>query len=414
LHEERSKTTNEVRAELRPTLRGVPDALIATQGGLAGSAADVEIVLVSEDPEALEAAALRLQRELRSVEGITDIRTGTPPPGPELVVRPRAQEAARLGVASETIADIVRVTTIGETDARTPKLTIGERRIPVRVRLADSEAGDLTLLRNLPVPTADGGITRLANVADLSFQAGPPKIERYDRARQIAVQGDLVPGYTLGQATAGANALPALRELPPGVHNAAYGDAEAMSELFSGFAGAMVAGVLLIFAVLVLLFGGFTKPFVILSALPLSIAGAFVALAVFRMAIELPVLIGLLMLLGIAAKNSILLVEFAIEQERLGATRREALAEARRERTRPILMTTYAMAAGMLPAAIGLGEGYEVRQSMAVAVIGGMASSTALSLVLVPVVYSLVADAEEWLMPRLARLVTPASAEDRA
>jgi HAE1 family hydrophobic/amphiphilic exporter-1 len=176
----------------------------------------------------------------------------------------------------------------------------------------------------------------------------------------------------------------------------------------------MVAGVLLIFAVLVLLFGGFTKPFVILSALPLSIAGAFVALAVFRMAIELPVLIGLLMLLGIAAKNSILLVEFAIEQERLGATRKEALAEARRERTRPILMTTYAMAAGMLPAAIGLGEGYEVRQAMAVAVIGGMASSTALSLVLVPVVYSLVADAEEWLVPRLARLVTPASAEDRA
>ena len=187
-----------------------------------------------------------------------------------------------------------------------------------------------------------------------------------------------------------------------------------MAQLFGGFAGAMVAGVGLIFAVLVLLFGGFTKPFVILSALPLSLAGAFVALAVLRMPIELPVLIGLLMLLGIAAKNSILLVEFAIERERAGESREAALAGARRERTRPILMTTYAMAAGMLPAALGVGEGYEVRQAMAVAVIGGLASSTALSLLLVPVVYSLVADAEEWLEPKLARLVTPVPAEDRS
>ena len=203
------------RRSCDPLCAACPDALIVTQGGLAGSAADVEIVLVSEDPDALEAAALRLQREICA--GSRASRTSAPArrrQGPELVVRPRAQEAARLGVASETIADIVRVTTIGETDARTPKLTIGERRIPVRVRLADSQAGDLALLRNLPVPTADGGITRLANVADLSFQAGPPKIERYDRARQIAVQADLAPGYTLGQATAAANALPALRELP--------------------------------------------------------------------------------------------------------------------------------------------------------------------------------------------------------
>jgi HAE1 family hydrophobic/amphiphilic exporter-1 len=256
------------------------------------------------------------------------------------------------------------------------------------------------------VPTADGGRTPLASVADLSFQAGPGKIDRFDRERQIAVQADLAPGTTLGEAMDAIDRLPVLAELPPGVRQPSYGDAEAMAELFGGFAAAMAAGIGMIFAVLVLLFGGFLEPLVILSALPLSVGGAFLSLALFGMPIELPVLIGLLMLMGLAAKNSILLVEFAIERERAGAPRREAILEACRERARPIIMTTFAMAAGMLPAALGIGEGYEIRQAMAVAVIGGLASSTALSLVLVPVVYELVAGVADRVRARLGRLAS--------
>jgi HAE1 family hydrophobic/amphiphilic exporter-1 len=406
LREEREATADEVKAAVRPLLRTVPDALVVTKGGIAGSAADVEILLTSDDGEALEIAALRLQREMRGVAGISDIRTGTPPPGPELVVRPRVEEAARLGVSSEMLAGIVRIATLGEIDARAPKLSIGERRIPIRVRLPEAGRADLATLRNLQVPTADGGRTPLASVADLSFQAGPGKIERIDRVRQIAVQADLAPGTTLGAAMEAVGALPALVELQPSVHRLEYGDAEAMAELFGGFAAAMAAGIGMIFAVLVLLFGGFLEPLVILSALPLSIGGAFLSLAAFGLPIELPVLIGLLMLMGLAAKNSILLVEFAIERERAGAGRREAILDACTERARPILMTTFAMAAGMLPAALGLGEGYEIRQAMAVAVIGGLASSTALSLVLVPVVYELVAGLADRLRARLGRYVT--------
>jgi HAE1 family hydrophobic/amphiphilic exporter-1 len=406
LRDDRTTHGDDVKAAVRPLLRTIPDALVVTKGGIAGSDADVELILSGDDGAALETAALRLQREMRGVPGISDIRTGTPPPGPELVIRPRVEEAARLGVSSETLAAIVRIATLGEIDALAPKLTIGERRIPIRVRLPEAGRADLATLRMLQVPTADGGRTPLASVADLSFQAGPGRIERFDRERQIAIQADLVPGTTLGAAMAKVTALPALQELPPGVRQPAYGDAEAMAELFGGFAAAMAAGIGMIFAVLVLLFGGFLEPLVILSALPLSFGGAFLSLALFGLPIDLPVLIGILMLMGLAAKNSILLVEFAIERERAGASRRAAILAACNERARPIVMTTFAMAAGMLPAAMGFGEGYEVRQSMAVAVIGGLASSTALSLVLVPVVYEVVAAVADRLRARLGRYVT--------
>ena len=208
--------------------------------------------------------------------------------------------------------------------------------------------------------------------------------------------------------------LPVMKNPPPGVHRASQGDAEAMAELFGGIIGAMGAGVALIYAVLVLLFGSFFKPATILSALPLSLMGCFLAILITGKQIDLPVLIGALMLLGLAAKNSILLVEFAIEAERSGMSRREALYEACRERARPIIMTTVAMAAGMLPTALGLGEGSGFRQPMAVAVIGGLITSTALSLVLVPVVYEFIDQFELWITPKLGKLATPkAPGDDR-
>jgi HAE1 family hydrophobic/amphiphilic exporter-1 len=180
-----------------------------------------------------------------------------------------------------------------------------------------------------------------------------------------------------------------------------------MAELFGGMIGALLSGIGLIVGVLVLLFRSFFKPFVILAALPLSLVGAVVGLLVGRMEIDMPAMIGFLMLMGLAAKNSILLVEFAIEDERAGQGRLQALMNACSERARPIVMTTMAMAAGMLPTALGLGQGSEFRQPMAIAVIGGLISSTVLSLVLVPVVYEFVDDFEKWVSPRFARFVTP-------
>ena len=201
-----------------------------------------------------------------------------------------------------------------------------------------------------------------------------------------------------------------MKNPPPGVSKAETGELEAMKELFGSFGMAIFAGVSMIFGVLVLLFRSFFKPLVILSALPLAVGGAFLGLLAFNLSLSIPSLIGFLMLLGLAAKNSILLVEYAIEREREGMPQREALLEACRERARPIVMTTVAMAAGMLPTAMALEKGAEFRQPMAVAVIGGLITSTLLSLVLVPVVYEFVDDFEQWLKPRLARIVTPREA----
>ena len=205
-----------------------------------------------------------------------------------------------------------------------------------------------------------------------------------------------------------------MQKLPAGVAPSAIGDAEAMAEMFGGFVVAFATAVFLMFAVLVLLFKSFFKPIVILAALPLAVGGAFIGLFIFNLSLSIPSLIGFLMLMGLAAKNSILLVEYAIEREREGMPQRNALIEACRERARPIVMTTVAMAAGMLPTALALEKGAEFRQPMAVAVIGGLITSTLLSLVLVPVVYEFVDDFENWLRPKLARLITPREAPGEA
>jgi HAE1 family hydrophobic/amphiphilic exporter-1 len=250
-------------------------------------------------------------------------------------------------------------------------------------------------------------------VASLSFEPGVTRIERFDRKRRVTVQAEL-NGVSIGQALAKIDALPIIQQLPEGVTRPAFGQSADMDELFGGFVGAMIAGVALIFAVLVLLFRSFFKPITILTALPLSLIGAFASLVLGGAALNLPALIGLLMLMGLAAKNSILLVEQAIESERAGVSQHDALIEACRERVRPIVMTTFAMAAGMVPTVLGLGEGSEFRVPMALAVIGGLISSTALSLVLVPAVYEIIDDLEMRVRPRLARFITVPRRKDAA
>jgi HAE1 family hydrophobic/amphiphilic exporter-1 len=407
LDPQRHASGDEIRAALRPKLREIPDArvnFLDFQGS-----AGYQQILTSEDPAKLLAASTELERQMRTLDVLAEPRPSVPPTGPELIIRPRHAEAARLGVSAETIAQAARVATVGDIDANVAKLTAGERRIPIRIRLPAEARADLERIKSLRLPTASGGTTTLDAVADVEFQAGPARIERLNRKRQQTVQAEL-NGVQMGEAGAAVKKLPIMRKLPEGVTPAETGQQEALTEMMQSFGIALFAGVSLIFGVLVLLFRSFFKPIVILTALPLAIGGAFLGLLIFNLSLSIPSLIGFLMLMGLAAKNSILLVEYAIERERDGMSQREALMEACRERARPIVMTSVAMAAGMLPTAFALEKGSEFRQPMAVAVIGGLITSTILSLVLVPVVYEFVDDFENWLKPRLARLVTPREA----
>ncbi len=407
----RAHSTNAFKILIRPMLRQIPDMRITTQGSF--GAADVNMTLGSEDTATLDRVQLELEKEMRTLSIVSNVRPSPPPAGPELQIRPKIAEAARLGVTSQALASVLRVATIGDIDANVAKFSEGKRRIPIRVRLPEGERQDLSVIRQLQVPTVSGKLTPLSTVADVEFAAGPAKIVRYQREREAQVLADL-NGSVLGSALTEIHKLPVMRHLPPTIHEAQVGDAEAMKELFGGMILALFSGIGLIVGVLVLLFRSFFKPFIILSALPLSLIGAVLGLWIGGMEIDMPSMIGFLMLMGLAAKNSILLVEFAIEDERAGQSRLEALHNACRERARPIIMTTMAMGAGMLPTALGLGQGSEFRQPMAVAVIGGLISSTALSLVLVPVVYEIIDDLEKWLAPKFSRFVTPKAPGDDA
>jgi hydrophobic/amphiphilic exporter-1 (mainly G- bacteria), HAE1 family len=407
LKPDRTTKVPQIRDRLRPYFHAIPDARVTfANQGFGG--ATVQIPLSSDTGEGLEKAALALQQQINGLHTLADPRPATSPPAPEIIIRPRPDDAARLGVSSDTIAQVARIATVGDIDANVAKLDIGDRRIPIRVRLPDSARSDLPTLKNLRVPTVSGGLTTLGSVADIYFEAGPAQITRYNRRDDIIVQADLTNGAKLSDAYAEIKKLPIMNHLPPGViYEQNFSDQQAQNQLFAGFGVAILAGIGLVYGVMVLLFGSFFKPITILSALPLSIAGAMVALLLWHSELSIPSMIGLFMLMGIAAKNSILLVEYAIEREREGASQHEALMEACRERARPIVMTTLAMMAGMLPTAMGFGEGSEFRQPMAVAVIGGLITSTVLSLILVPVVYEFVDDFEAWLAPIFRPLITP-------
>ena len=409
LRHDRSMTTDAFQRSITGLLRQVPEVRLNNQGGF--GAAGVEVVLAGRDGDALARAQAALLREMRGMKTVLDPRPAPPPSAPELIIRPLPDAAARLNVSSQAIAQVARIATIGDIDANVAKFSTQQQRLSIRVRLPHDARVDLDQIGNLQVATLDGKMTPLRTVAELSIASGPGQIQRYDRERRVSVQADL-NGTTIGQALNEVGTLPAMKHLPAGVHEAKTGDSEAMADLFGGIVGAMASGILMIYFVLVMLFHSFFKPITILSALPLTMLGAFVALKVTGIPITLPVLIGMLMLLGLAAKNSILLVEFAIEDERAGQPQREAIMNACRERARPIVMTTVAMAAGMLPTALGIGEGSTFRQPMAIAVIGGLISSTMLSLVMVPVVYELIDTLEMRLRPRLAKLITPRAPGD--
>ena len=380
----------DIEADLRKRLEALPGARVKV--GFGGSSEKYILVLAGEDGRVLAEHARQVERELRTIPGIGNVTSTSSLVRPELIVRPDFARAADLGVTSAAIADTLRIATAGDYDQALPKLNLSQRQVPVVVKLAADARTDLELLSRLAVPGTHGPVM-LGNVATLAIDSGPAQIDRYDRARNINFEIELNQ-QPLGAVEAAALALPSLKSLPPGVTQTTVGDAEAMAELFESFGLAMLTGVLCIYIVLVLLFKDFVQPVTILAALVLSIPGAFLALFITQTAISMPSMIGLIMLMGIATKNSILLVEYAIMARREhGMTRMEALLDACRKRARPIVMTTIAMGAGMLPIALGLGVDPSFRSPMAIVVIGGLITSTFLSLLVIPVVFTYVDDA---------------------
>ena len=378
-----------IEGELRQALSELPGARIKV--GFAGSNEKFILAISGDDGAVLAEHARRVEQELRSLPGVGAVVSSSSLQRPELIVRPDHARMADLGVTAATLADVLRVATAGDYDQGLAKINLAQRQLPVVVRLPASAREDLELLARLPVPGARGPVM-LGNVASLSIEAGPAQIERYDRRRNVNFEIEL-NGVPLGTVEAQADALPSLRNLPPGVRKAAVGDAEAMADLFSGFAVAMAAGVLCIYAVLVLLFKDFIQPVTILAALVLSIPGAFLALFATRTALSMPSLIGMIMLMGVATKNSILLVDYVVLARReRGLDRWHALLDACGKRARPIVMTTIAMGAGMMPIALGFGADPSFRAPMAIVVIGGLITSTFLSLLVIPVVFTYVDD----------------------
>jgi multidrug efflux pump subunit AcrB len=380
----------DIEAQLRDALQPLPGARVKV--GFGGSAEKFLLVLAGEDGRVLAEHARLVERDLRTIPGIGNVTSTLSLVRPEVVVRPDSARAADLGVTSAAIADTLRIALSGDYDQALPKLNLSQRQVPVVVKLSDDARTDLDLLSRLSVPGARGPVM-LGNVATIGIDSGAAQIDRYDRLRNINFEIEL-NGQPLGEVEQQAREKPSLAKLPPGVIQRSVGDAEAMAELFASFGLAMLTGVLCIYVVLVLLFKDFVQPITILVALLLSIPGAFMALFITQTALSMPSMIGLIMLMGIATKNSILLVEYAIMARREhGMTRMEALLDACHKRARPIVMTTIAMGAGMMPIAIGLGVDPSFRSPMAIVVIGGLITSTFLSLLVIPVVFTFVDDA---------------------
>jgi len=383
-----------IEHQIRTALEPLPGA--RSKVGLGASGEKYILVLTGEDANALNAAARAVEKDLRTIEGLGNIASTASLVRPEIAVRPDVARAADLGVTSTAIGETLRIATQGDYDAALPKLNLSQRQIPIVVQLDAAARTDLDLLGRLMVSGVKGPVM-LSQVATLEVAGGPAVIDRYDRSRNINFEIEL-SGMPLGDVAAAVQQLPAIQNLPPGVKVVEVGDAEIMGELFASFGLAMLTGVLCIYIVLVLLFKSFLHPVTILAALPLSLGGAFVGLLLADKSFSMPSLIGLIMLMGVATKNSILLVEYAILARREhGMSRWDALLDACHKRARPIIMTTLAMGAGMLPIAVGLGAAdTSFRAPMAIAVIGGLITSTFLSLLVIPAVFTYVDDVAQW------------------
>ncbi|CAA9522812.1 MAG: RND multidrug efflux transporter; Acriflavin resistance protein [uncultured Sphingomonas sp.] len=396
LKKDREVTSTEFERSLAPKMAEIADARVNFQSqsgggpdGGGGGGRDIMLFLGSDNPELLSATANKIVKEMEGMRELRAPRALGDLSRPEIVIKPRFDVAADLGVTTTALSQTIRIATLGDIAQNSAKFSLADRQVPIRVSISENQRRDLSVLENLPVPTGSGGSVPLKSVAEIGFGSGPTSVSRTDQVRRLAVGADLAPGLVSGDVWPKINALPSVKNMPDGVQQLQLGDQKWQAELMFYFAVALASGVLLVFAVLVLLYRRFLAPFVNMGSLLLAPLGAAVALVVTGNPVSLPVLIGILMLFGIVAKNSILLVDFAVEMMDHGMPKDEAIVEAGHKRAQPIVMTTVAMVAGMIPIATSVEGDASWRAPMGVVVIGGPIFSTALTLVLVPAYYSL-------------------------
>ncbi|MFO1261392.1 MAG: efflux RND transporter permease subunit [Sphingomonadaceae bacterium] len=405
----KDRPTSSVDWERRtaPMLARVSDARVyfqsQDQGGAPSSGRDITIMLGGDDPELLERTAHTLVDQMATIPEVRAPRVNGDIKRPEIIIKPRMDLAADLGVTTVALSQAVRVATLGDIDQNSAKFSLSDRQVPIRVSMEEDARKDISSIQNMPVPTANGGSVPLKLVADISFGAGPTEIRRYNQVRRVVIGADLAPGVVSSEATDKIDALPILTNMPNGIRKLDVGNAKWQKELVTNFIIAVISGILLVFAVLVLLYKRAMPPFVNLSSLALAPLGGALALHLTNMPISLPVLIGLLMLLGIVAKNSILLIDFALEEMEKGVSKYDAIMDAGHKRAQPIIMTTVAMVAGMVPTALSLTGDSAWRAPMGVTVIGGLILSTMLTLLIVPSAFSLAIGFEAKIGPKLRK-----------
>jgi hydrophobe/amphiphile efflux-1 (HAE1) family protein len=386
--EERKISQLEFEQQIRPDFAQIAGARISFQSASAvGGRKDLTVVLQSENPQELLQVADNVEREMRNIPGLVEVTSTASIVKPEILVIPNPQRAADLGVTVQAIARTASLATIGDNDASLAKFNLPDRQIPIRVQIDPKARQDIETIKNLQVPRTGGGIVPLNSVADIRFGSGPATINRFDRQRQVSVESNL-ENISLGNALNATNQIPALQNLPLGVTRRSAGDAKIMADIFGKFGIALGIAVMMIYGILVLLYNNFLYPIAIMAALPFCLGGTLVALLVAQKALGLYALIGVVLLLGIVTKNSILLVDYTLINLAAGESLHHSLVDAGVSRLRPILMTSFATIAGIIPLALGLGAGAEVRQPMGIAILGGFTTSTLLTLLVVPVLFS--------------------------
>ncbi len=407
LKKDRERTSIEYERDIAPLLARIPDARVnfMSQSGGGGTGRDISIMLSGSDPVRLHAAASKLVGEMSGLQEVRAPRINADMRRPELLIRPRLDLAAQMGVTTAALSQTIRIATMGDIDQNSAKFSLSDRQVPIRVMLPENSRRDLSTIENLPVPMAGGGSVPLSRVADISFGSGPTTIQRYNQNRRIFIGADLAPGVIKSDAMKKINALPTMSNLPAGVSNAPFGEDEWQQEMMQSFMIALLSGILLVFAVLVLLYKRFMSPLVNMGSLLLAPLGGLIALFIIGQPLSLPVFIGILMLFGIVAKNSILLIDFAIEEMDKGVPKQDAITDAGHKRAQPIVMTTVAMVAGMVPTAISLTGDGAWRAPMGTVVIGGLIMSTLLTLLIVPAGFSLADGLEKRIGPWLRRRV---------
>ncbi len=407
LRPDRAVPSYDFQRRVTPELQKIPDARVTFQGGGGGGGTgrDLSVMLTGSDPELLRQTAQTLVEQMSSVPGVVAPRIAADMQRPELLIVPRLDLAAQLGVTTSALSQAIRIATIGEIDQNAAKFSLSDRQVPIRVVLPKQSRQDISTIENLPVPTSVGGSVPLKRVAEIRFGAGPTQIQRFNQSRRVFIGADLGPDYVSGPVMDKIHALPIMKNLPAGVSSAPVGDQKWQEELIQNFIIAVIAGILLVFAVLVLLYRRFVSPLVNMTSLLLAPLGGLLALAALGQPISISVYIGLLMLLGIVAKNSILLIDFAIEEIESGVPKKVAIIDAGHKRAQPIVMTTVAMVAGMIPTAISISGDAAWRAPMGTTVIGGLMLSTMLTLLIVPAGFSIADGLEKRLGPWLRQRV---------